>query len=146
MNRRMEKMGKVLEPFAAMQTQHLGLWWHPEIAQFMSAAFNLAELKRFKGTVRVYMHKNRYFKEGTNRPNYTFCIRDSKSGAPQELEVVADEDGPWYDEEGGCYYDKDGERLFTREEVRRIMDGMVLAAEDGFDVFGMEPEYFVDRR
>lgn len=77
-----------LEPFDAKQTNWEGLWWHPEYCGFSSACINLSKLKQFKGNVRLYVRKNKYFNGGENgQPNYRFCIKDSKSDVFHSMEI-----------------------------------------------------------
>lgn len=102
-----------LEVFDGKQTSWGGLWWHPEYQYFSSESISLAQLKKFKGSVRVYVRKNKYFSNGKNgRPNYCFCLRDSKSDNTYELEIQDDE----------------FERLYTendlRDAIERAIDGM----------------------
>lgn len=80
-------MGK-LETIEKKQTSWGGLWWHPEINSFSSQALSLAQLRKFKGNVRLYVRKNRFYNDGVNnRPNYTFQFRDANSENPTELAV-----------------------------------------------------------
>lgn len=80
-------MGK-LEPFDAKQTNWEGLWWHPEYCGFSSASINLSKLKQFKGNVRLYVRKNKYFNGGENgQPNYRFCIKDAKADVFHAMEI-----------------------------------------------------------
>lgn len=77
-----------LEPFDAKQTNWEGLWWHPEYCGFSSASINLSKLKQFKGNVRLYVRKNKYFNGGENgQPNYRFCIKDANADVSHALEV-----------------------------------------------------------
>ena len=101
------------EPFDNKQTKWQGLWWHPESCHFSSAAISLSDIRKFKGVVRLYVVKNKYFNGGENgRPNYQFCLRDAQSNVPNLLEV---EDIPT---------DKYGNRLYTEDEVYSIIHGM----------------------
>ena len=87
-------MGK-LAPIDGKTTNWLGLWWNPEYNGFSSAVFSIGDLRKFKGNVRLYVRKNKYFNGGENgRPNYCFCIKDAKSDNPRTLEVdeVYDDD------------------------------------------------------
>lgn len=107
-----------METFEARQTEWTGLWWHPEYNGFSSAAVNLAELKKFKGNVRILMRKNRFFNNGENhRPNYLLCIKSASSPTFKTLTITEDEDAV-----------DDEPRLYTEEEVKRVMIG---ACEDG---------------
>lgn len=108
-------MGK-LEPFDGKQTKWQGLWWHPEINAFTSAVLDLADLRKFKGKIRIQIRKNRFFDNGKNgRPNYNFVIRDANSAAfiPMEIE-----------EDDACSPIEESERLYTEDEVYRIIHGM----------------------
>jgi len=81
-------MGRKCEVFDSKQTNWIGLWYHPEYNGYSSSAFSMAALKAFKGPVRVYMRKNKLYEQGSNRPNYCFCIKDADSETFQEVEVT----------------------------------------------------------
>lgn len=111
-------MGK-LEPFDMKMTKWMGLWWHPEINAFTSGVLSLSDLRKFKGNVRLQVRKNKFFNNGEgNRPNYCFTIRDAKSEVFHDVEIVDDEEQPDYPT------DKDGNRLYTEDEVWRVIHGM----------------------
>ena len=77
-----------LEPFDSKQTKWEGLWWHPEYCGFSSDCINLADLRKFKGNVRLYVRKNKFFNGGENgRPNYHFCIKDANADVFNSLEI-----------------------------------------------------------
>ena len=124
-------MASKLEVFDGKTTTWEGLWWHPEYQGFSSACISLSELRKFKGKVRLYVRKNKYFNKGENgRPNYHFCLKDANSEIFHTLEVedeeAEDDPVPYY--ENGYYYDEHGERLYTYDEVQRAING---AVEDG---------------
>ena len=80
-------MGK-LQVISGKQTNWGGLWWHPENNSFSSQALSLSELRKFKGYVRLYVKKNKYFNGGENgRPNYQFTLRDASSENALELSL-----------------------------------------------------------
>ncbi len=109
-------MGK-LESFDNKATRWEGLWWHPEINAFTSGAINLADIKKFKGAVRLYVRKNKFFNGGeNNRPNYNFSLRDANSENSSLLEVE--------DIEDDVPRDSNGSRLYTEEEVYKVIHGM----------------------
>ena len=118
-----------LDVFENMQTDWIGLWWNPENQYFSSESISLAALKKFKGAVRLYVKKNKFYKDGSGRPNYRFVIRDAKS-EPKELSIY--EDNNVY-EDDDVYYTKNGERLYTAEEVQFCIN---RAAEDGARGYG----------
>lgn len=114
-----------LETFDGKKTNWQGLWWHPEYNGFSSAVINLSQLKKFKGTVRLYVRKNRYFNNGENgRPNYNFCIVDSKADRFVDIEVEEDRR-------------KDDERLYTEDEVRAVMHGACRDGKLGYDAYDL---------
>ena len=81
-----------LEPFEKMQTKWLGLWYHPESYGFTSAALNLADLRKFKGSVRLYVRKNRFYEKDSNRPNYCFCFKDAEAANNESLVEIIKSD------------------------------------------------------
>lgn len=84
-------MGK-LEPFDNKRTKWSGLWYHPDKLCFTSASFSIAELRKFKGNIRLIVRKNRFYNNGENhRPNYVFIFTDSQNEKYLELEVVDEE-------------------------------------------------------
>lgn len=133
-----------LSVFDGKQTNWSGLWWHPETNSFSSAVVSLSELRKFKGTVRLYVRKNKFYNKGENdRPNYMFSLRDVKSDKYLTLGIETYATAPYQDE--GVYYTGDGVRLYTREEVRSIINGTFWdaynhSASDPYDIL---PEDFV---
>jgi hypothetical protein len=108
-------MGK-LEVFDGKQTTWEGLWWHSECNYFSSAVISLAQLRKFKGNVRLYVKKNKFFNNGENgRPNYVFCLRDAKSDNVREWEIEDDE----------------FERLYTESELQEAIEKAVEEAVEG---------------
>lgn len=101
-------MGK-LEPIEGKQTKWEGLWWHPEYNGFSSAAFSIADLRKFKGNVRLYVRKNKLYNGGENgRPNYCFTLKDANAEIFKSIEVEECE----------------SERLYTEGEVYQVIHGM----------------------
>lgn len=122
-----------LETFDKKTTSHIGLWWDHQRNNFKSQVINLAALKAFKGTVRIVMIKNKFFEKGSNKPNYIAYITDSESAKPSYLDVVD-------------YDTDDGEEVavWTRDQVRSIINGAVSDARAGFDAYDILPEDFAD--
>lgn len=123
-----------LDLFEDLQTKWCGLWYDPHNGGFSSTAFRLSELKKFKGAVKIYVKKNKFYKKDTNRPNYVFCIKDSNSPTFIELEIEEDEDAKscYFDEDNGCYYTGDDVRLYTYEEVQYAIRRSVEDAQNGY--------------
>lgn len=107
-----------LETFEKRQTNWEGLWWHSEYGGFSSAVIDLSALKKFKGKVRLYVRKNKFYNNGENgRPNYCFCLKDAESEVFNMAEVEDDDFVPT---------DRDGNRLYTEDEVYRVIHGMQM--------------------
>lgn len=105
----------MLEPIDGKQTKWEGLWWHPDFHNYSSACLKLSDLRKFKGKVRLYVRKNRYYNGGENgRPNYHFCIKAVESDQFHEIELEdAEQDGV----------------IFTKKELQHIID--LVACEVG---------------
>ena len=117
-------MGK-LEPIDGKQTKWLGLWWHPEYNGFSSTVLSLDDLRKFKGNVRLYVRKNKFYNNGENgRPNYCFTLRDANAEMFNLLEV---ED--YEEKDDDVYRDNEGNRLYTEEEVWQVIHGMEIEYE-----------------
>ena len=90
-----------------------GLWWHPENGYFSSKAFDLTGLKQLKGSLKIFVKKNKYYNNGKNgRPNYLFSITASNSGEISDTRA-----------EESCL--NAAERMFTYDEVQEIIDKVV---------------------
>ena len=112
-----------LVTFENMQTKWEGLWWHSEYNGFSSAVIDLSVMRKFKGNVRLYIRKNKFYNNGENgRPNYHFCLKDAQSETPKMLDV--DDQNNRQGENDDVPRDKDGNRLYTEEEVYRVIHGM----------------------
>ena len=82
-----------LESFDNKQTKWEGLWWHPEYNGFSSTVIDLSAIRKFKGKVRLYVRKNKFYNGGENgRPNYCFTLKDANSDVFNLLEVEEDDD------------------------------------------------------
>lgn len=118
-----------LEVIDGKATNWGGLWWQPDSMYFTSQTISLAELRKFKGQVRLVVRKNKFYNNGENgRPNYVFLLRDAKSENPLKLEVAE----KTADNVDGYYYTDDGERLYTYEDCNKIMRKSWEYAQDGF--------------
>ncbi|MBQ1792160.1 MAG: hypothetical protein II008_18435 [Oscillospiraceae bacterium] len=103
-------MGR-LEPIDGKQTKWEGLWWHPEYNGFSSAVLDLSDLRKFKGRVRLYVRKNKFFNGGENgRPNYNFTLKDSDADVFHLLEVEEDEEP------------EEKTRSFTYDELQALIN------------------------
>ena len=113
-----------LEPIKSKMTDWQGLWYHPELHYYTSAVFDLSELRKYKGKVRIRVVKNKFYNKGKNgRPYYVFTIADASSENALELQITD------HDFEEKC----EEERLYTRDEVQYAIN---RAAEDGIRGYG----------
>ena len=118
-----------MEVFDQKTTGWHGLWWHPEWGGFSSQGINLAQLREFKGNVRILVRKNKHFNGGeNNRPNYVFCIKDSNSTYFSTMEVR--------DEKYAEADDDDEKYIFTKEELQDLIN-RVACTVGGDREYGM---------
>ena len=80
-------MANKLEPIAGKQSKWQGLWYQKNLHCFSSAVINLAELKKFKGNIRIKVVKNSFYKDGENRPNYVFTIIDANDAKATDIQI-----------------------------------------------------------
>ena len=139
-----------LQVIDGKMTNWCGLWFHNDTNAFSSSVIDLADLRKFKGKVRLYVRKNKFFNKGeNNRPNYNFCLRDANSDVFTELKVTLDDyknvDGfeandllnvlledKDIDEIIEIIRDIKGERLYTGYEVEAVMHGVTRDVERGY--------------
>ena len=129
-----------------MNTKWLGLWKQERQGFYAGQVIKKADIPKY---TRIVLRYNKYYKNDNNRPRFVFCFADSEGYAekcvPIEIEEEETEelgDCPYV--EDGTYYTEDGERLYTRDDVREIINGTVRAVEYGIhDPYDILPEDFV---
>lgn len=120
------------EAFDNKKTETIGLWRQPGTATYMSMAISLAQIKKYKGKVRIFVRRNKFYKKDSNRPNYVLWLCDSDSENCEEFEVIdADEN-------------EDMIAVFTREDVRKIINGAYDDCKYGHDPYDTLPEDFAE--
>lgn len=128
-----------LEPYDNKKTKWLGLWYHKDMYAFTSPALDLADLRKFKGAVRLIVKKNKFYNNGENgRPNYVFMLCDSKCEKYIPFEVEEIQEG-WEKQ----YQTGEGERLYTHDEVRQVISGVIRDVHCGYDEGDLIPEDYV---
>lgn len=100
-------MGK-LQPIDQMQTPWIGLWYDKSSHGFSSQVISLSDIRKFKGHIKAYIKKNKFYEEGSQRPNYVMMLKDANSENPLELSVEKSEE----------------KETFTREEVVSMLSGL----------------------
>ena len=123
---------KKCEVYDQKTTRNIGLWWDPRANNFKSNVINLASLKTFKGTVRIVVIKNKFYEKGGNKPNYIAYITDSKCAEPRDPIEIVD------------YKNDDEIEVYTREQVRKIINGTASDIRYGLDEYDILPEDFVE--
>lgn len=111
------------------QTEMGGLWWHPKQATFTSQTINLSQLREFKGNVRLIVKKNAFFKQGTDRPNYVFWLRDAKEDEALELSVEDVEED---------------DRKYTYDDLVACIRGACEDGRRGYDAYDLLPSDYID--
>ena len=74
--------------FTGKRTEWLGIWYNPQSHVYLSEVINLAQLRDYKGSIRMVMRHNRFYEKHSNRPNFQIMLCDSKSlDEPHEVAV-----------------------------------------------------------
>ena len=91
---------------------------------------------------RLVMRYNKFYDKDSNRPRFVYCFADSEGYEGGCIQVELDNGKPYKD--GETYYTEDGDRLYTKDEVRKIINGTVSDVEYGIhDPYDILPEDFV---
>lgn len=120
-------------------TKWEGLWAQVRSGVYAGKVIKKSDIPKY--TRLIVMH-NRYWKKENNTPRYVYCFADSEGYEDKCIDLRIDEGRPH--KEDGTYYDEDGERLYTKDEVRKIINGTVEDVEYGIsDPYDILPEDFV---
>lgn len=125
-----------------MNTKWYGLWAQERPAFYSGQVIKKADIPKF---TRIVLRYNKFYEKDSKKPKFVYCFADSEGYeskcVPIELEDKAD---MAYKHEDGNYYTEDGERLYTREDARAIINGTMRDAEYGItDPYDILPEDFV---
>ena len=133
---------KKCQNFDKKTTSSIGVWYDKVAHNFKSAVIDLSALKDFKGTVRVVLIKNKFYEKDSNKPNYVMYITDSKSSNPRVIEILD------YDVDNIDSVDLDDDddeiEVYTREQVRKIINGTASDIRYGLDEYDILPEDFAE--
>ena len=111
-----------------MTTKWQGLWAQERPGFYAGQVLKKADIPKY---TRIVLRYNKFYEKDGNRPRFVYCFADSEGYADKCVPLE-------YEEE------ESSERLFTREEVRKIINGTVDAVKYGItDPFDILPEDFV---
>ena len=91
---------------------------------------------------RLIVRYNKFYSADSQRPRFVFCFANGEAEKAITMERKFEEgfeeyfeEGTAlckYDEENGTYYTMDDERLYTRDEVQRAINGATRSALSGY--------------
>lgn len=120
-------------------TKWEGLWAQGRQAFYAGKVIKKADIPKY---TRIVLRYNKYYEKGSTKPRFVYCFADSEGYESKCVPVEMAERQPY--KEDGIYYTEDGERLFTRDEARAIINGTVSDVEYGIhDPYDILPEDFV---
>ena len=118
----------------------MGLWEQERPGIFAGQVIKKSDIPKY---TRIVLKRNKFYEKGTNnRPKFVFCFSDSEGYESRCVPIEEAQRSP-YKGDDGHYYTEDGERLFTREDARAIINGTVADVEYGIhDPYDILPEDF----
>lgn len=118
----------------------MGLWAQERQGFYAGQVIKKSDIPKY---TRIVLRYNKFYEKDTNRPRFVYCFADSE-GYEDKCVPVEPEERAYWDDGDWCYYAGTGERLYTREEVRTIINGTVRDVESGIhDPYDILPEDFV---
>lgn len=122
-----------------MNTKWQGLWAQERQGFYAGQVIKKTDIPAY---TRIVMRYNKYYEKDSNRPRFVYCFADSEGYENKCIQIEQEADKPY--KEDGIYYTEDGERLYTREDARAIINGTMRDAEYGIsDPYDILPEDFV---
>ena len=119
-------------------TKWEGLWAQERSGVYAGPVIKKSDIPKY---TRIVLMRNKYWKSDKH-PRYVYCFADSEGYEERCVEVEMAEGRPH--KEDGVYYDEDGDRLYTRDEVRAIINGTVSDVKYGItDPYDILPEDYV---
>ena len=120
-------------------TKWMGLWSQDRQGFYAGKVIKKADIPKY---TRVVLRYNKYYEKDGNRPRFIYCFADSEGYESRCVPIEVAERQPY--KEDGTYFTEDGDRLFTRDEARAIINGTVGAVEYGeHDPLNILPEDFI---
>lgn len=124
-----------------MMTKWAGLWAQERQGFYAGRVIRKSEIPKY---TRVVLRYNKFYEKDGNRPRFVYCFADSEGYEEKCVPVEREEQEECPYCEDGIYYTEDGDRLYTREEARAIINGTVADVKYGIsDPYDILPEDFV---
>lgn len=126
-------------------TKWEGLWFHKGKHGAFYSGYVIKK-KEIPPYTRLVIRHNKYWKKDNDKPTprYVYCFMDA-TGHEEYCRPIEDEGNMCIVyEDNGVYHKENGERLYTKEDVRAIINGTVDDAKYGIsDPYDILPEDFV---
>lgn len=122
-------------------TKWLGLWKQERQGFYAGQVIKKGEIPKY---TRIVLRYNKYYDKDSSRPRFVYCFADSEGYASKcvPIELEESEDLPYKGDDGN-YYTETGERLYTREDARAIINGTFRDCQYGIsDPYDILPEDF----
>lgn len=112
------------------KTSWQGLW-KARKSVYKSQVIRKKDIPAF---ARLIVRYNKFYSADSQRPRFVFCFANGKAEQAITMEREFEEGTTLckYDEENGIYYTMDDERLYTRDEVQRAINGATRSALSGY--------------
>lgn len=124
-----------------MLTNWLGLWAQERQGFYAGQVIKKSDITDF---THIIVRYNKFYEKCSNRPRFIYCFADSNGYEQKCVPIEKNSKYAYYDNDAECFFDEDGSRLFTRDEVRAIINGTVSDVEYGIhDPFDILPEDFI---
>ena len=121
-------------------TKWEGLWAQESPAIYAGKVIKKSDIPKY---TRIVLRYNKHYQKDSNRPRFVYCFADSEGYESKCIPLRAEERKPYIGSDGN-YYTGDGERLYTQEDARRIIDGAFYDTRAGVsDPWDILPEDFV---
>lgn len=122
-----------------MNSKWMGLWAQERQGFYAGQVIKKTDIPKH---TRIVLRYNKFYEKDSTRPRFVYCFADSE-GYEQKCVPIEEEQRPYYKD--GAYYTEGGDRLFTRDECRQMIDG---AHSDGYygrvsDSWDILPEDFI---
>lgn len=127
-----------------MNTKWQGLWMQERQGFYAGQVIKKADIPKY---TRIVLRYNKFYKKDGNRPRFVYCFADSEGYESKCIPIEVEAGGKSniaYKHDDGNYYTVDGERLYTEENARAIINGTFNDVQNGIsDPYDILPEDYV---